>query len=102
MSWWVSIEPAHPTPELELNITYNVGTMLRRAGIHPNVLNGMKVSEAFSIIKNAMMVMRDNKTYFEQYDAHNGWGTYATTFTAVKRLFEALDNANDDDILRWQ
>ena len=113
MSWDVTIkeEPLiHDCPNcgghgggvvFEQNITYNVGTMIRRAGIHPQVLNGMKVSEAYAIVRNGLLVMEGNKTYFEQFDADNGWGTYATTITAVRAIYKAMDTGNDDDIVRW-
>jgi len=86
----------------EANMTYNVGTMIRRAGLHPQVLNGMKVSQAYGIIKNGLLVMEQNAQYFKQFDSDNGWGTYATTVTCIRSLYEAMDEGHDDDILRWQ
>jgi hypothetical protein len=114
MSWDVSIQDkfvTHDCPNcgghegavtFEQNITYNVGTMLRRAGLHPQVLNGMKVSQAYGIVINALQLMEDNRAYFGRYDADNGWGTCATTITAVRAIYKAMDEGMDDDVLRWQ
>ena len=102
MSWWVSVQPQHPTPDLDVNITYNVGRMLRRAGMHPNIINGMKVSEAYPIVSNGVAVMEDNPDYFRMFDAVNGWGTYETTLKAVVEIGRALYQADNDDIVRWE
>ena len=102
MSYWISIEPQHPTPDLEINLTYNVSGMLRRAGLHPNVVNGMKVNEAYPIVSNVVAVMEDNPDYFRKYNPENGWGSYEHTLEALVKIGTALYEANDDDILRWQ
>jgi hypothetical protein len=116
MSWDVSIETdpfvMHDCPncgghndgisiDFEVNITYNVGLMLRLAGIHPTVVNGMTAKEARTIFVHATKVMLDNPAYFMRFDADNKWGTYATTLKAVEGINNALAVAPDDSKLRW-
>lgn len=113
MSWDISIKSAtiihdcpncgghEPERSFEQNMTYNVGTMIRRAGIHPQVLNGMTAIQAFPIVRNGLLVMEGNKQYFEMFDSDNGWGTYATTITAIRNINNALESSEDDDIVRW-
>ena len=96
MSYWVSIESPVVAPHLEVNITYNVGTMLKRAGIHPKVINGMGVEQATEVFKHAVLLMADNPEYFRKMDAANGWGTYDTTFTAVRDIYQTLLQAEHD------
>jgi len=114
MSWWVSIEGqpvVHDCPNcgghegeevFSQNITYNVGTMLRRAGLYPRILNGMTVAETQPVLKNAVILMSENPEYFRQFNAKNGWGTFETTFVAVDNIYKALIDADDSLRLRWQ
>jgi len=103
MSYWVSIETPVVAPHLEVNITHNVGTMLRRAGIHPKVINGMDVETATEVFKHSMLLMSANPDYFREFDAKNGWGTYDTTFEAVCEIYRALLKAEHDVglVMRW-
>ena len=115
MSWDVTIERQALTHEVcswcegheqgsdfELNITYNVGNMLRRAGIHPKVLDGMSVTEALLIVKNGYAVMHDNPSYFDQFVPQNGWGTVETTLAALLSFLNVLEHgSHPDDKVRW-
>ena len=115
MSWDVTIERQALTHEVcswcegheqgsdfELNITYNVGNMLRRAGIHPKVLNGMKVEKALPIVKNGYAIMYDNPDYFRQFRPDNGWGTVKSTLDALRDLLNALEHGSHPrDKVRW-
>jgi len=104
MSYWVYVkpkeEPVRPA-EFEGNVTYNVSTMLRRAGIHPAILNGLTVKEVRPVIEHAYMVMYDNADYFRRFEASNGWGTYETTFKFVTNLNTYLINDAPDDYVMW-
>ena len=104
MSYWVYVkpkdEPVRPA-QFEGNVTYNVSTMLRRAGIHPAILSGMTVKEVRPVIDHACDLMADNPDYFRQFEAVNGWGTYETTFKFVTNLNEYLESAPDDYVMWW-
>jgi hypothetical protein len=104
MSWDVSLEQPNmiEMPHLDQNITYNVGPMLRRAGLHPKVLNGMTVEQALPITREAVVLMADHPEYFSQFDAKNGWGSYGSTFDAVTAIHRALLQADIRLIVRWQ
>jgi len=105
MSWDVSIQAKVEVPHLDQNITYNVGPMLRRAGLHPRILHGMTVVDAQPIFKEAVILMAENPDYFRQFNAENGWGTFETTFVAVDTIYKALcevdDLAASELRLRW-
>ena len=102
MSYSVHVGPQEQLPpSFEGDVTYNVSAMLKRAGIHPNVLHNLPVVHVRPVIWNAYMVMRENPEYFRQFDAPNGWGTYETTFAFVERLTAYLDGAPHDYVMRW-
>lgn len=102
MSWDVKVAPLDMDVEpFEGNVTYNVGNMLRRAGIHPAILSGMTAKQAQPVIENAYMLMWQNPDYFRQFDASNGWGTYETTFDFVTKLNTYLINDAPDDYIIW-
>ena len=103
MSYWVYVSPAEEHVEpFEMNVTYNVSTMLKRAGIHPHILSGLTAKDVRPIIENACLLMRDNADYFRRFDSPNGWGTYETTFAFVEKLNTYLMNdAPDDYVMRW-
>ena len=102
MSWWINVEPREQTAEtFEGNLTYNVGLMLRRAGIHPHILEGQMVKVVRPVIENAYMTMFENPDYFRQFEASNGWGTYESTMKFVSNLNVYLASAPDDYVMRW-
>jgi hypothetical protein len=117
MSWDVSIETdpvvvTHDCPncgghadgksiDFEVNITYNVGLMLRLAGIHPSIVDGMYAKTARPVFTHAVRLMLDNPSYFKRFDSDNKWGTYATTLNAVEGINNALAAADEDAVLRW-
>jgi hypothetical protein len=103
MSWDVRIEPPETeTFPFEDNVTYNVSTMLKRAGLHPEILNGMTAHKAKPVVHYAYELMADNPEYFKRFDATNGWGTYGTTLAFVQRMHEYLQEAPANYIVRWR
>ena len=103
MSWWIHVEPPNmPEHEVyEVNVTYNVGTMLRRAGVHPRLLNGQTVRVVRPVIEHATILMAENSEYFGRFDAENGWGTFDTTHEMMRNLDTYLRGAPDDYVMRW-
>jgi hypothetical protein len=102
MSWDVTVEPENMDFELfEANVTYNVGRMLRRAGIHPRLMDGMKPDIAVEVIGNAVSVMVENREYFRQFEPDNGWGTVETTLKALTELYHYLQKCPEHYIVRW-
>lgn len=103
MSYDVEIRPKSQPPSVDYygNVTYNVTKMLRLAGIHPEVMNGLDAGIAHTVVVHALAAMEANPDYFRQFEAENGWGTYETTLDFVKQLEVALLYL-DDDAHRYQ
>lgn len=117
MSWWWSIDSdpetyTHDCPNcgghykeseemFSINVTYNVGTMLRNAGLHKEILDDKSVEYVLPIVDASYRLMRMNRGFFEQFNAKNGWGTYDTTIEAVEKFWRALRSANKTNIVRW-
>lgn len=65
----------------DANITHNLGTMARNAGIYEAVWrpdeNGYsKAGDIIAILENGIVDMKNRPEYYRQFDAGNGWGTY--------------------------
>lgn len=103
MSWDVTVEPEPIEIEIyEANVTYNVGRMIRRAGIHPKVIDGMKADLAVEVVGNAAAVMSENREYFKQFEAPNGWGTVESTLKMMTLLYHYLQKCPEDYVVRWR
>ena len=103
MSYNITIEPAEMrVAPFEGNFTYNVSTMLRRAGVHPVVMNGMSALNARVVLRHAVALMEDNMVYFRQFDAPNGWGTVGTTLIHLREMSNYLEKCPDEYIVRWR
>ncbi len=95
MSYDVSIIPPEQVRAYEGNITFNLGPMLRRAGIHPAILDGMDTCDAEPVIYHAHMLLRENEAYFSNFNAANGWGIYENCVEFVSNLYDAVIAAED-------
>jgi hypothetical protein len=103
MSWWIYVQPEEEGPDpFEVNMTYNVGRMIRRAGVHPKVMDGMKPDQAVEVVGNAVAVMSANKGYFKQFEPDNGWGTVETTLNSLQELYHYLQKAPEHYVVRWR
>ena len=103
MSYDVTVGPANTTMEpYDANLTYNVGTMLRRAGIHPEVMNGLTAKVARSVVGNGMATMSACPVYFKSFEPDNGWGSYDGTMEWLDRLQSYLNRCPDDYVVEWR
>jgi hypothetical protein len=102
MSYDFKIGPVEDTPEVFewSGLTYNVGPMLKRAGFHPNILNGMTVVELRPVVSNALAVLKHNQEYFEQFNPENGWGDYGGVLVFLLKLERYLYKASDSYVMR--
>jgi hypothetical protein len=101
MSYDFTVRPANAGYEVfEYNITYNVGTMMRRAGFHANIVNGMKVSDLKPIVEHAYQILEDNpQGYFDQFQPPNGWGSYGGVLKFMGELDQYLQEAPDHYVM---
>ena len=102
MSYWFHVEQPDKADyeEFEQNVTYNNSSILKLAGFHPDVLNGVEVARLRPVVTYVEQVLRDNPEYFEQFDPENGWGGYESTFEFIVKLAKYLLDAPDDFVLR--
>ena len=91
--------PVKPYDGWEWNLTYNLSTMLRRAGFHPNVIDGMTVVNLRPIVRNAWMVLADNPRYFTTLNPPNGWGNYEGAVEFLYKLHKYLEDAPDEYVM---
>ena len=89
-----SPEPRHA--EFDYNLTYNLSSMMRRAGFHPNIFNGMTAVNLRPIVSHAVAVMEDNADYFRMFNPRNGWGTYEIALEFLTELALYLHTAPDE------
>ena len=102
MSWWVYVEPPNmPVDPFEENVTYNLGTMMRRAGLHPKVLSGLTVKQAQPVFEQAEKLLSDNPAYFQQFNPENGWGNYEGLMKLVRGMLAYMEQCPDNYIVRW-
>jgi len=84
----------------ERNVTYNNSSLLKRAGFHPSVLNGINVYRLIPVLNNAITVMQDNPDYFKQFEPENGWGGYADVLDFLHSMRNYMVDAPDAYILK--
>lgn len=101
MSYSVYVQPPPEVHETyETDITYNLATMMRRAGFHVSVLDGLTSITAQPVVKNALLVLGDNEDYFKKFDPPNGYGDTGTLEVFLEDLLAALRAAPDEYVLR--
>lgn len=101
MSYWFYVEPVEAQHDtFEKNVTYNVSTMLKRAGFHPNIVNGLSAEVLRPVVRHAWQALVDNPEYFQKFDPENGWGSYNGVKNFLSDLDTFLVSAPDDFVMR--
>ena len=97
--------PQDQHERFDYNVTYNLGSMLKRAGFHPLVVAGMNVSQLRPVVTDVLCVMRDNPDYFKQLnppidpDTGKRWGDYDRAVTFLTELLRYLTDAPENYIM---
>lgn len=78
----------------EANITHNLTEMADKAGIYkacwrPEEIAARHAGDIIPILENGLANMKARKTYFEKFNAPNGWGTYKQFVPWVEKYLEA-------------
>jgi len=65
----------------KVNITHNLGSMARAAGIYeacwrPEEIGAVKASDIIPILERGLKDMKERPEYYKQFNPENGWGTY--------------------------
>lgn len=90
---------AGPEP-YEHNVTYNLSTMLKRAGFHPHLFDGMTVEQLRRPVEDSMLLMTANAGYFKAFAPKNGWGDVNTALRFLRTLHKYLTDAPDEYVLK--
>lgn len=85
--------------EFEGNQTWNLTPMFARAGFHPVIINGMTAVMLRRVVHHAKSVMRDNPTYFREFNPENEWGSYESALTFLVKLDEYLMGCPDEYVM---
>ena len=81
------------------NITYNVCEMLEVAfgEEHLKKWNDLSCDKFFKNLEKGYIDMIRNLKKYKQYDSPNGWGTYETTLSTIKELYESIQRYAEID-----
>lgn len=84
------------------NITYNVCEMLEVAfgEDHLKKWNDLSCDKFFKDLEKGYIDMIKNPKRYKKYDSPNGWGTYETTLSSIKELYENIQRYAEIDGLK--
>jgi hypothetical protein len=88
------------------NITHNLSRMAGAAGIYeqlwrPQEIGIEKARELIAPLRAGLSQLLANETYFRQFDATNGWGTYPNFVEFVRKYLSACEENPDADVSVW-
>ncbi len=78
------------------NITHNLGQMAEAAGIYkalwrPEEIDIDTAGELIPILRRGLADLESRPSYFEQYNAENGWGLYKHFVPFVRNYLAACE-----------
>lgn len=87
----------------EANITHNLNTMAKEAGIYKHLWRpeelGVKVAnELIEPLKIGLQRLKDTPEYFKQFNPENGWGSYDVFVPWVEKYLAACKENPDAEI----
>jgi hypothetical protein len=73
------LKRTQPTVVFDRNITHNLSTMAREAGIyevlwHPNERGYIKAKEIIPVLEEGLRQLQADPERFKKFDSPNGWG----------------------------
>lgn len=76
------------------NITHNLSTMADKAGIYyalwrPEEKGYKKAKDITKILESGLKKLKTKKSYFEKFNAKNGWGLYEHFVPFVQEVLDA-------------
>ena len=82
------------------NITHNLGEMAQQAGIYKHLWRPEDIGIAIARqliepLTYGLAVLESDPIYFRQFDAKNGWGTYANLVFFVTKYLDACKEYPD-------
>lgn len=87
----------------DANITHNLGTMAKEAGIYealwrPGEIGATKAADIIDVVFVGYNDMRLNPDKYKVFDSPNGWGTYDDFLPWIKDYLDALKKYPDAKI----
>ena len=78
----------------ELNITHNLNTMAKEAGIYyamwrPEEIEATKAKHLIFILKYGISKLKNNPEHFKKFNPENGWGKYEYLLEAAELYLKA-------------
>lgn len=78
----------------EANITHNLNKMAAEAGIYkhlwrPEEIGVTRAEQLIEPLRAGLLLMVERPSYFEQWDAPNGWGRFENFLPWVAKYLEA-------------
>ena len=91
MSYDISITALRETNVFDVNYTYNVSPMFRKAlgGDGINDLHGLKCGQCVMKLQEGIKHMEENPKEYEMLNPSNGWGDFAGALKVLQDLLAA-------------
>lgn len=71
------------------NITYNLGPMMRAAGVELRDLHNLPAPAVANILSTAIGKMNAHPNQYREFDSPNGWGVYEDCLSFLTGLRDA-------------
>lgn len=103
MSLDVSLFVVRRTCVFDTNITHNLGTMAREAGIYqhvwrPEELGITRAGDLITPLSKAIADMKARPEHYEAFNSPNGWGLYGDFLPWLERYLQACNDNPDAEI----
>lgn len=107
MSLDITLKAIRPTEVFSVNITHNLATMAKEAGIYehlwrPDEIGQTKASDLISPLANGLAILRASPEKFRALNPYNGWGSYEWLVSAVEKYLAACLENPDAEVSVWR
>lgn len=94
MSLDIYLEEVRPTDVYWANITHNLNTMAREAGLYkalwrPEDIPINKAGDLVPLLEEGLERLKADPTRFRKFNAENGWGVYENLVEFVEKYLRA-------------
>lgn len=98
--YWLETDNCHA--HHSVNVTYNLGKMLREAG-HPEwqALKGAPASEVAGVMDAVARTLRSDPDRFRAFNPPNGWGTYEGAIEYAEAFRDMCSEHPEATVAAW-
>ena len=91
------------TTVFSTNITHNLGTMAREAGIYealwrPDEYGYTNAGQIIPILQKGLLLLESDPARFKKFNSPNGWGMYEDFVPFVRGVLKACEEYPDTEI----